>query len=285
MTNNEIKLPKITLRSYLNILFVIAHKDWKVYWRYPINALVNILNPLIWLAPIFFLGKAFSQNGEALGFAAYTGSTDYMSFLILSTAISNFTSAVFWGMGYALKNDMDSGVLESNWMTPIPRLLMLIGRTLNSLLVTSIISLIMIILASLIFGFRTTGNLWASVLTLIPMLLGLYGFGFGFAALVMIMREANTMVDMGQFLIDLFSGSQFPVTALPRWLLPVALSIPLTYGYDAVRGWLLNTKTILPIQTEIQLLLVFMVVMIIAGVFVFRILERRVRSRGTIGQY
>lgn len=285
MTNNEIKLPKITLRSYLNILFVIAHKDWKVYWRYPINALVNILNPLIWLAPIFFLGKAFSQNGEALGFAAYTGNTDYMSFLILSTAISNFTSAVFWGMGYALKNDMDSGVLESNWMTPIPRLLMLIGRTLNSLLVTSIISLIMIILASLIFGFRTTGNLWASVLTLIPMLLGLYGFGFGFAALVMIMREANTMVDMGQFLIDLFSGSQFPVTALPRWLLPVALSIPLTYGYDAVRGWLLNTKTILPIQTEIQLLLVFMVVMIIAGVFVFRILERRVRSRGTIGQY
>jgi len=285
MTNNELELPKITLRSYLNILFVIAHKDWKVYWRYPINALVNILNPLIWLAPIFFLGKAFSQNGEALGFAAYTGSTDYMSFLILSTAISNFTSAVFWGMGYALKNDMDSGVLESNWMTPIPRLLMLIGRTLNSLLVTSIISLIMIILASLIFGFRTTGNIWASVLTLIPMLLGLYGFGFGFAALVMIMREANTMVDMGQFLIDLFSGSQFPVTALPRWLLPVALSIPLTYGYDAVRGWLLNTKTILPIQTEIQLLLVFMVVMIIAGVFVFRVLERRVRSRGTIGQY
>ncbi|MHB8134585.1 MAG: ABC transporter permease [Anaerolineaceae bacterium] len=285
MKNNEIELPKITLRSYLNVLFVIANKDWKVYWRYSINALVNILNPLIWLAPIFFLGKAFSQNGEALGFAAYTGSTDYMSFLILSTAISNFTSAVFWGMGYALKNDMDSGVLESNWMTPIPRLLILIGRTLNSLLVTSIISLIMIILASLIFGFRTTGNIWASVLTLIPMLLGLYGFGFGFAALVMIMREANTMVDMGQFLIDLFSGSQFPVTALPRWLLPVALSIPLTYGYDAVRGWLLNTKTILPIQTEIQLLLVFMVVMIIAGVFVFRVLERRVRSRGTIGQY
>ncbi|PKN85207.1 MAG: hypothetical protein CVU46_11780 [Chloroflexi bacterium HGW-Chloroflexi-8] len=285
MKNNEIELPKITLRSYLNVLFVIANKDWKVYWRYPINALVNILNPLIWLAPIFFLGKAFSQNGEALGFAAYTGSTDYMSFLILSTAISNFTSAVFWGMGYALKNDMDSGVLESNWMTPIPRLLILIGRTLNSLLVTSIISLIMIILASLIFGFRTTGNIWASVLTLIPMLLGLYGFGFGFAALVMIMREANTMVDMGQFLIDLFSGSQFPVTVLPRWLLPVALSIPLTYGYDAVRGWLLNTKTILPIQTEIQLLLVFMVVMIIAGVFVFRKLERRVRSRGTIGQY
>jgi len=285
MKNNEIELPKITLRSYLNVLFVIAHKDWKVYWRYPINALVNMLNPLIWLAPIFFLGKAFSQNGQALGFAAYTGSTDYMSFLILSTAISNFTSAVFWGMGYALKNDMDSGVLESNWMTPIPRLLLLIGRTLNSLLVTSIISIIMIILASLIFGFRTTGNVWASVLTLIPMLLGLYGFGFGFAALVMIMREANTMVDMGQFLIDLFSGSQFPVTALPRWLLPVALSIPLTYGYDAVRGWLLNTKTILPIHTEIQLLLVFMVVMIIAGVFVFRILERRVRSRGTIGQY
>jgi ABC-2 type transport system permease protein len=99
------------------------------------------------------------------------------------------------------------------------------------------------------------------------------------------MREANTMVDMGAFLVDLFSGSQFPVNALPRWLLPIALSIPLTYGFDAVRGWLLKTKTILPMHQEIYLLLVFMVLMIIIGVIAFTALERKVRAKGTLGQY
>jgi len=192
---------------------------------------------------------------------------------------------VFWGMGYSLKNDMDAGVLESNWMTPINRLLLLVGRSLNNLFITSITSILMVILAALMFGFHSTGNLMAAILTMLPMLLGLYGFGFAFAALVMIMREANTMVDMGSFLVDLLSGSQFPVNALPRWLLPIALSIPLTYGFDAVRGWLLKTKTILPIHQEINLLLIFMALMIIIGVVAFTTLERKVRAKGTLGQY
>lgn len=285
MTNEHIKLPEINLKSNINVLWVIAKKDWKVYWRYPFNAVTAVFNPLIWLAPIFFLGKAFSQDGQALGFAAYSGSSDYMSFLIISAVISNFISTVFWGMGYALKNDMDDGVLESNWMTPIHRILLLIGRSLNNLFITSITSLVMVTLAAVIFGFQISGNLVAALLTLLPVLLGLYGFGFAFAALVMIMREANTMVDIGQFLVDLLSGSQFPVNALPKWLIPVALSIPLTYGFDSVRGWLLQTKTILPINQEIILLTAFMFVMIITGVIAFHALERKVRSRGTLGQY
>jgi hypothetical protein len=75
----------------------------------------------------------------------------------------------------------------------------------------------------------------------IPMLLGLYGFGFAFAALVLVMREANTMVDMSSFLLQIFSGSNFPVNSLPKWLLPISLALPLTYGLDAVRGYLLKT--------------------------------------------
>jgi len=285
MAHDKLKIPKISLQSNIHILYEIAKKDWKVYWRYPFNAVTAVFNPLIWLAPIFFLGKAFSQDGQALGFAGYSGSADYMSFLIISAVISNFISTVFWGMGYSLKNDMDAGVLESNWMAPINRLLLLVGRSLNNLFITTITSVFMVILAALLFGFHPTGNLLAAILTMLPMLLGLYGFGFAFAALVMMMREANTMVDMGSFLVDLLSGSQFPVNALPRWLLPIALSIPLTYGFDAVRGWLLKTKTILPIQQEISLMLVFMLVMIILGVVTFTALERKVRSKGTLGQY
>jgi TctA family transporter len=102
------------------------------------------------------------------------------------------------------------------------------------------------------------------------MLLGLYGFGFMFAAVVMVMREANTLTDVGNFLVQIFSGANFPVTVLPRWLLPIALALPLTYGFDAVRGILLNTNTLLPIMLEYVVMLVFMVAMIglVLGVIV-----------------
>src|SRR5215216_6913351 len=280
-----ISLSQPNLRTQLRALFVIARKDWKVFWRYPLNAVSNIFQPIIWITPVYFMGKAFSTNGQALGFKAYSGTGDYMSFILLGTVLSNFILTVFWSMGYALKNDMDAGVLESNWLTPVSRLLILVGRTLTSLLTTAITSLVMLVIAAVLFGFKPTGNTLAAFLTALPMLIGLYGFGFAFAGLVLLMREANTLVDVSSFLVQGLSGTNFPVQSLPTWLIPVALAIPLTYGMDAVRGWLLKTKTILPLNVEIILLIVFMFVMLWFGAWIFYRVERRVRTLGTLGQH
>jgi ABC-2 type transport system permease protein len=280
-----IPLSQPTLRNQLRALYVIARKDWKVFWRYPLNAVSNIFQPIIWITPVYFMGKAFSTDGQALGFAAYSGTSDYMSFILLGTVLTNFILTVFWGMGYALKNDMDAGVLESNWLTPVPRLLILVGRTLSSLLVTAITSAIMLLIAGALFGFQPTGNTLAAFLTAIPMLIGLYGFGFAFAAAVLLMREANTLVDVSSFLVQGFSGTNFPVKSLPTWLIPIALILPLTYGLDAVRGLLLKSETLLPIPVEIGILIVFMFGMLWFGAWVFQRVERRVRTLGTLGQH
>jgi ABC-2 type transport system permease protein len=231
------------------------------------------------------MGKAFSVNGQAQGFAQYSGTADFMSFILIGTVLSNFINAVFWGMGFSLKEDMDAGVMESNWLAPIPRLLILTGHSVTNLTVTAVTSALMLVAAGLLFGFRVTGDVLNAFLPVIPMMLGLYGFGFAFAALVLVMREANTMVDMTSFLVQIFSGSNFPVNSLPRWLLPISLALPLTYGLDAVRGYLLKTTTILPLHWELVLLVVFRVVMLWLGAWAFRSLERRVRKWGTLGQH
>jgi ABC-2 type transport system permease protein len=278
-------LSQPSFATKLRALYVIARKDWKVFWRYPLNAVSSIFQPIIWVTPVYFMGQAFSTNGQALGFAQYSGSGDYMSYILLGTALSNFILTVFWGMGYALKEDMDAGVLESNWLTPVSRLHILIGRTLTSLLTTTVTSLIMLVLAGLLFGFHPTGNAVAAFLTAIPMLIGLYGFGFAFAGVVLLMREANTLVDVSSFLVQGLSGANFPVRSLPYWLIPVSLMLPLTYGFDAVRGWLLHTNTLLPLNTEVLLLVVFMFAMLWFGSWVFYRIERRVRTLGTLGQH
>lgn len=280
-----INLSQPTFRSQLRALRAIATKDWHYYWRYPLNAVSSVLQPIVWLTPVYFMGQAFSVNGQARGFAGYAGSSDYMSFILLGTVLSNFINSVFWGMGYSLKTDMDAGVLESSWLAPVPRVLLLAGRTITSLIVTTISSLIMLALGALIFGFQPTGNALFALLSVLPMLIGLYGFGFAFAAVVLIIREANTLVDVSSFLVQIFSGADFPVNSLPRWLLPIALALPLTYGFDAARGWLIGTQTLLPLGVEVVLLIVFMFLMMSLGLLAFRRLERRVRQKGTLGQY
>ncbi|MBK9923928.1 MAG: ABC transporter permease [Anaerolineales bacterium] len=278
-------LSQPNVKTQLRALFVIARKDWKVFWRYPLNAVSQIFQPIIWITPTYFMGKAFSTNGQATGFAAYSGSGDYMSYILIGTVLTNFIMTVFWGMGLALKEDMDAGVLESNWLTPVSRLLILVGRTLTSLFTTTITSIAMLAVGALLFGFHPTGNTIAAILTAIPMLLGLYGFGFAFAGIVLLMRDANTLIDVGSFLIQGFSGTSFPVKSLPYWLIPVSLMLPLTYGLDAVRGFLLKTNTLLPINVEIIILVVFMFVMLWGGAQIFYRVERRVRTLGTLGQH
>ncbi len=114
------------------------------------------------------------------------------------------------------------------------------------------------------------------------MLIALYGFGFAFAGLVLLMREANTLIDVSNYVVITLSGGNFPVQALPAVLLPIALALPLTYGYDSLRGILLHTRTILPVPAEVLISLAFLVVMSVLGTAVFRRVERRCKRLGTL---
>ena len=283
MRTENVHLSRVTWCSKLGAVVAIARKDWLHFIRYPMNAVFRIIEPIVWLTPVYFLGKSFATGEGNAGFAAYSGTADYMSFVLLGWMLSSYVSAVFWGMGYSLKTEMDSGVLESNWLAPVSRPLLLVGQTVANLTITTVKSAGTLFLAWLFFGFRVTGNLLSACAVVVPVLVALYGFGFAFAALVLLIREPNPVIDVSNFLITLVSGSEFPVSVLPKFLLPVSLAIPLTYGYDAVRGYLLNTRTILPIQHEIVILLVCMGVMVPAGYAVFKVVERRCRALGTLG--
>jgi ABC-2 type transport system permease protein len=278
-------LSHVTWQSHLRALFAIAKKDYYHFVRYPLNAVLRVVQPIIWLAPIYFMGISFQTDGMNVGFAGYAGTTDYMSFILVGMMLGSYISSVFWGMGYALKYEMDTGVLESNWLSPVPRFAFLVGQTISNLLFTTVVNLVLLLAAWFLFGFTITGNVLQALAVALPMLIALYGFGFGFAALILLMRESNTLVDVSDYAVSILSGTTFPVQVLPPLLLFLALALPLTYGLDAVRGLLLNTTTLLPIPYEVAILLVFMLVTVPLGYFVFKRVERRCRKLGTIGMH
>jgi ABC-2 type transport system permease protein len=276
---------KPTIQSHLRAALAIAKKDAIHFFRYPLNALFRVVEPVAWLAPVYFLGRSFGGGQGNAGFAAYAGTGDFISFVLVGSLISAFVAAVFWGMGFALKNEMDSGVLESNWLTPVPRPLFLAGQTIASIAITATNSAVVLLLANWLFGFTIGGSVLAALGVLGLMLVALYGFGFAFAAIVLLLRDANAIIDIANFVVSMLSGGQFPVSVLPRFLLVVSFAIPLTYGYDAVRGLLLGARTLLPLQTEVAILVVFMAVMVVLGAYVFARVERRCRQLGTLGMH
>ena len=91
---------------HLRALYQVAFKDWQHFWRYPLNNVIGYGHAAADLAfvPVYFLGQAFSVNGQARAFAAYSGTSDFISFVLLGTVLTNFIQSVFWGIGYAFKD-------------------------------------------------------------------------------------------------------------------------------------------------------------------------------------
>jgi ABC-2 type transport system permease protein len=267
----------------IGMLLAVAKKDLIQFFRYPVNAAFRVIEPLMWLTPAFFLGQSFSVDGRAAGFEAFSGTSDFFSFLLIGSFLGAYINSVFWGIGYSLKVEMDAGVLETNWMAPVPRIAFLVGRTITSLVITTLNCTGVLLASWMLFGFRVTGSVGLAMLIAVPMLAGLYGFGFAFAGLVLLMRDANTLVDVSSFLVGELSGRGFPVTVLPRFLLILSLALPTTYGYDAVRALLLGTDPLLPLWLSVVVLVGFMVVMLVLGAYAFLRIELRCRARGTLG--
>lgn len=271
------------LINYLIAMKAIIKKDAKIFFRYPANAVFKIVEPIMWITPIYFLSKAFQINGENIGFSQYSGTTDYMAFLVIGSIVSSFISSVLWGMGFSLKNEMDVGVIESNWLTPIPLWAQLIGRSIFSLIMTTINALTVAFLIWIMFGFNIGNGILPAVFTLLPMLIALYGLGFGIASLVLITNNANNIIDITNFSLNMLSGESFPIIVLPRVIVPISLSLPITYGYDSIRGILLGTNTLLPIYIEQLILVGFMVVGTFFGYRILKKVEKHCRTVGNIG--
>lgn len=270
---------------YLRAIWAIFLKDVLVFLSYPMNAVMRLIEPVMWITPVYFLSRAFAVDGKNIGLEAFSGTTDYMAFLILGSFISSFVSAVFWGMGFSLKLEMDSGVLESNWLAPVPVMVQLVGRSLYSLFITVINGLSIGLIVWLLFGYEIVGPLVPALLIMFPLLIALYGFGFGLAGVVLITNNANNIIDIVSNNITVLSGSQFPITVLPRPIMAISLALPLTYAYDAIRGILLGTTTLLPIAQEVSIIMGFMLVSFSIGYLVFRRVERRCRELGTLAQH
>lgn len=257
----------------------------RMYFRYPINMLMTLFDPLMWITPFYFMGKTFSEAGELSGFQQYTGNSDFVGFLVIGYMISGYVSTVFWTMGFSLKEEMRQGVLESNWSAPVSRVLLLVGKSSFNFCATTFEIIITGIVCHFAFGFNINANLFKAILFLIPGLIGMLGLGLAVAALVLMAKEANGIIDLTSSITSGFSGSFFPIKVMPRGLLFISLIIPLTYVYDSSRALLIGQTPLFSLKTEFAIISLAMVILWFAGSFIFLRVEKKCREWGILSTH
>ena len=210
--------------------------------------------------------------------AAYTG------FLVLGAAMTTFWLNVLWGMGAQLYWERDSGNLELYVMSPAPMTAILTGMALGGMLTTVIRATAITVAGVLLFDVPIDpSSWWVLALGFFVTLAALYGLGMLFASLFLLWgREAWHLIGLLQEPVYLLSGTNFPVSVLPRAVAVVASAIPLTLGMDAMRQVLFRTTGLFDVWVELGVLAGLAVVFFFAARLGLRYLERRAREEGKL---
>lgn len=257
----------------------------KMYFRYPLNFVLTLFDPLIWLTPFYFMGKSFSAGGTLKGFQKYTGNSDFMGFLVIGYMVTNYINTSFWAMGFSLKEEMRQGVLESNWSAPVNRINLLISKSLFQFCATTFENILTGIICHFVFGFTITPRILTFLLYLIPGIIAMLGLGLAISALVLMAKEANTIIDISSSMVSALSGGFFPIKVLPKGFLIVSMLIPLTYINDSSRALLINQAPIMPLRYQLLIIIISMFIFSFIGSRVFYAAEKKCRSMGILGTH
>ncbi|MBN1877767.1 MAG: ABC transporter permease, partial [Anaerolineae bacterium] len=200
--------------SDVRALLATARKEWIVFRRYPTWIVAFIIWPL--LGPLMFIFAAKSMSGpDGAGlatFSALSGTTDYVSYVILGTAIWTWLNITLWDVGFSLRGEQMRGTLESNWLCPVWRLSLMLGASLTKMLTSTLFLAITVIETWLAFGiWMLQGNMALILLFLVLVMPSIYGIGLAFASLVIRFREANTMVFFVRGIFMIFCGMTYPL--------------------------------------------------------------------------
>ena len=210
----------------MSTIYIMWLRQLKRYFRSKPRMIGSLGQPLIFLLAFGFgFGKIYSQAGRG----------DYLQFLapgVISMGI--LFTGVFSGIEIIW--DRQFGFLKETLVAPVPRLHIMIGRTLGGSTVAMLQGLIVFGLATL-FGFRPA--LSELPLALVFMfLIALLFTSFGTALATQVDDMQSFPLFMNFLVMPLFflSGAMFPLSNLPGGMALVTALNPLSYGVDGLRS-------------------------------------------------
>ncbi|HEY3230241.1 MAG TPA: ABC transporter permease [Roseiflexaceae bacterium] len=281
-------LAQRSLRSELRALLAVARKEWIIFRRYPSWVMAFFIWPVLFPFGYIFTAKALGGPDSAAvqTFRTLTGTTDYVSFIVVGSTLWMWLNMTLWDVGLQLRNEQMRGTLESNWLCPIWRVSIMLGGTLTKLVTSLFFLAVSAVEFRLIFGVQlTNGNPALLLLVFLLVIPIIYGIGIAFASLVLRFKEANAMVFLVRGIFMIFCGVTFPIEVLPSWMRAVATWLPLTYAIRDIRAVVVANATLAEILPDLQILTAFALVTPALGYILFYVTERRSRRTGSLAQY
>jgi ABC-2 type transport system permease protein len=247
----------------MSAIYILWLRELKRYVRSRVQIVVSLAQPLLYLLALGFgFGPVFQKAGQG----------SYLQFMAPGVmGMTILFSSVFSGI--AMLWDRQFGFLKETLVAPVPRIYIMIGRTLGGATV-AVIQGTLILGVCLIAGFRPEH--WLAVpaafvfVAMIAIVFAALGTNIG--SMIKDMQGFQLIMNFMVMPMFFLSGALYPLSNLPVVLKVITRIDPLSYGVDGLRGVLTGLWQF-DFGLDLALLAGLAVVLLSSGAYLFSRIE------------
>ncbi len=243
----------------MSTIYILWLRQVKKYFRSKSRIIGSLGQPALFLIVFGFgFGSIYQRAGEG----------NYIHFLAPGIILM---SVLFTGIfsGIDLIWDKQFGILKETLVAPVPRLHIMIGRTLGGASVATLQGVIVFFM-TLVVGFVPQNIYMLPVAFLFVFLVALLftALGTAIASLLEDMQGFQLIMNFLVMPIFFLSGALFPLKDAPSFIMMIAKVDPLTYGIDGLRGSLIS-QTHFGIAADFTVLVIITFILLGVGSYLF----------------
>jgi ABC-2 type transport system permease protein len=264
----------------MSVAIGYLRRDLLIWSSYRLAVLWQFLAIFMMAGMIYFAGSVMGENPDLIG----EEGGSYIAFILVGIAFMDLLGQGLGSLPIAIRDNQHAGTLEPMLLAPIDELTLLLSFWLFRFLQSLIRTVLLISFGILVLGFWRDANVFSVLAVIIPAALTFFALGAFSAAFVVLVKQGDPVRIAYTALIAIFGGAFFPIEALPGWVQPVALFVPLTYALSGIRQGLDGAPPI-DVLPQVAVLSVMAVVLLPLGIWAFRSAILRAKREGALGEY
>lgn len=242
---------------------------------YPIEFFVgNLLGGLYTILSAYFMYNLLFKGSINTSFVGFTGTSDYMSYVILGASMYLFIVRTLLNVSRSLITEARTGTLESLMLAPFDRFGYFIGSMLQQTITTSIEFFISIFIG-IPFGLNISSiNIASTLLAAFISLVAFFGMSILLASIMLYFRDTYISQNTLFLSIFLICGITFPIEYLPTWVQYISKYVPVTTSLKLIRNSSILGLGIGPQLDDFIRLTILAVIYLMAGFIFIKKLEK-----------
>jgi ABC-2 type transport system permease protein len=264
----------------MNVAIGYLRRDLLIWSSYRLSVLWQLMAIIATAGVIYFAGSAVGENSELID----EEGGSYVAFILIGIAFMDLLGQGMGALPTAIRESQHAGTLEPTLLAPIGNRTLLMSFFLFRFLLALMRTVILVGFGFVVLGFWHGADPLSVLIVAVCGSLAFYAIGAFSAAFVVLVKQGDPIRVAYTAVVAIFGGAFFPVDALPGWIQPISLVVPLTYALSGIREGL-DGGSVSDVMPQIAVLSVMAAILLPLGLRAFSWAIERAKREGALGEY